>query len=86
MGGLAKDIRLKPLIAVPQDISDPCNQPPGNLRLPRLYIVWDMAACLGDDFDAAFHQPALPPVTLECIEIDIGNNTADMLDCLDNIR
>jgi hypothetical protein len=54
--------------------------------MARFEIVWQTAACLGDDFDATFDQPQPARVTLKRIERNIHHLAANMLDGLDDVR
>src|SRR5216684_827016 len=40
-----------------------------NLRIPGLHLVGQVAACLGEDFDSALHQPSLLPIGLKASSV-----------------
>ena len=45
------------LVIMAQHVADAGNLRPRNFRVPRFQIVAEMAAGLGDDFNAALDQP-----------------------------
>lgn len=58
---------------------------PRGFRVARLQRADQMAVGLGDDVDAAFDPPALPPIGLERIDRHAHPLAADMLDRLDDV-
>ena len=55
-------------VVVAQHIADSGYLASWDLRMARFEIVGQMAACLGDDFDATLNEPLLAPVSLKRIE------------------
>ena len=77
--------RCDALAIVAEHIADACYLRPWNFRVPGFQLVGQMPAGLGNDFDAAFHQPALAPVSLESIERHAFRLAADVLDRLEDV-
>ena len=65
-----QDVVGQALIVMADDVADTGNLRPGYLRVPCFQLRVEMAAGLGDDFDAALDEPAFALVGLESLQRD----------------
>ena len=65
-----------------QDVADPGDLLPGDIRFRCLQAIRDPAARLGDDFEIAFDQLTDPPVGDEPHEVQSGGIRLDVGDRL----
>src|SRR5438132_2000621 len=68
------------LVIVAQYVADARDLRPRYLRMPGLELIRQMTACLRDDFNAAFHQPALAPIGLEGVDRNARHLAVEVLD------
>ena len=73
------------LVIVAQHVADPGDLRSGNILMARFEVIRQKPARLGDDLDAAFHKPALAPVSLEREEWHILKLGPNVVDGFDNV-
>jgi hypothetical protein len=53
--------------------------------MPGFQLVGEVAACFGDDFDAALDQPLLLLIEFKAFKCRVAQHASDALDRLDDI-
>src|SRR5207342_3634398 len=65
---LPKHIWRDVIVSMAKNIADPCYFWPRNFGSSLLYVVREMTARFGNDFNSALNQPALFPILFECFK------------------
>ncbi len=53
--------------------------------MTEFYVVREMTARFGDDFETALNEPSLPPIALEIFKRNAIQYAADVFNGLDNV-
>lgn len=73
------------LVFVAQNVPETGHLAPRDFRMPGLHLVRQVTAGFRDDLNAPLHQPALAPVSFECVEGYAFRLGADAFDGVDDI-
>lgn len=73
------------LVIVAQDVADACDLGPRNLGMPLLHVYGQVTAGLGNDLDAAFHDPLIAPIGLKDFQWNAAQKSAYPLTCFDYV-
>lgn len=82
---MPKHVMCNMLVIVAEDVADTGHFWPRDLRVPLFEVRRKVAACLGNNFDAAFDQPAFALICLKCLKGDACHFAIDEIDCAGDV-